>query len=485
MVPRQNPPADPRGRRLGARLESLAADLELAIGSAGVVRDPEVAATYTTDWTGRYGPKRAVVARPTNAEEIALCLDAAASHGVAVVPQGGNTGLVGGSVPNRHDTLVLSTRRCRQIGPIDEVTGQITVGAGVTLAELNSALRGSGWRFAVDFAARDSATIGGMVATNAGGIRVFRHGSTRQQVVGLEYVAADGRIARHLDAMAKDNTGYDLKSLLCGSEGTLAVISAVRLRLIPEVGESVVALCSFADLDEAIGFAWEIRQRVPGSEAIEYLDGACADLVAMTRRVALPVRGAAMILVEAAASVAPLDDLAAGIAAAGSRPDDVAFGIEPSQRRELWRLRDELTIALAALGTVHKYDVSVPHDRISHVRERTEAGLARLAPRSTAWWFGHVCDDNVHLNLTGPELGVAHGAERVDESTVAPRSLDELVFGFVVDAGGSISAEHGIGVHKVPYLHLARSATEIAHMRAIKAAFDPQSILNPGVILPG
>lgn len=441
----------------------------MAIGSDHVLVDEDVVEPYTVDWTGKWGPRRAIVARPATTAEVATVVDLAASHGVPIVSQGGNTGLVGGSVPNRHDSLVLSTRRLSDISDFDPVAGRITVGAGVTLGALSEWLAGSGWRFAVDLGARDTATLGGMAATNAGGMRVFRHGDMRRQVLGLEWVAADGRIVSPLRSLTKDNTGYHLPSLLCGSEGTLGVITALRLRLIPERSNRLTALCAFDDLDDALEFAWRLRAEAPSVEVVEYLDAACVDIVHMTLGVQLPVHGRALILLDAADDGDPLDEVAGAIGRIRPAPRDVAFAASDAQRVGLWRFREELTVVLARMGPVHKFDISVPADNISHLRARTEAGLAKLAPQATAWWFGHVCDDNVHLNVTGPDLD----AER----------LEDLVVEVVLDAKGSISAEHGIGVMKAPFLGAARTPLEVETFRAIKAALDPQGILNPGVIL--
>lgn len=462
MLSREVPPW------LGARLGSLAADLAQVVGDAHVLVDRDVAAGYCTDWTGRYGGKRALVVRPANAAEVAATVDLAASHGVPIVAQGGNTGLVGGSVPNRHDCLIVSTRRLDEIGDLDLRAGQVTVGAGVTPRALEERLASTRWRFAVDLGSRDSATLGGMAATNAGGMRVFRHGTMRQQLIGLEYVAADGTVASRLRSLTKDNTGYHLTGLLCGSEGTLGLITALRLRLIARPAHRLAVLCAFDDLDDAVEFSWRLRAAVPCVEVIEYLDAACADLVHMTQRVPLPIRGQALVLVEAAGDTEPLDEVAGAIGRIEPAPLDVAFALGESQRAALWRLRDEVTLSLSRLGPVHKFDVTIPAGSLSHVRRRLEAGLATMAPRATAWWFGHVCDDNVHLNVTGPDLDAYR--------------LEDLVVRVVVDADGSISAEHGIGIMKAPFLHLVRTAGERAHMEAIKDALDPQGILNPGVI---
>ncbi|MFN8051296.1 MAG: FAD-binding oxidoreductase [Acidimicrobiales bacterium] len=466
------PATDPSRSRLGNRLGPLAEELAEAVGASHVVADPDVTARYRTDWTGRHGGYRALVVRPGSATEVAAVLGATAARGIAVVAQGGNTGLVGGSVPGGNDVVILSTERLDVVEDLDAVTGRVTAGAGVTLAALSEALDGSGWRYAVDLGARDSATIGGTIATNAGGMRVFRHGSTRAQVLGLEYVTADGAITTRLGGLTKDNTGYDLAGLICGSEGTLAIVTRARLRLVPDPPHRATAMLGFATRPAAFAAAWALRRSCPSVEVVEYLSRACVDVVATDAGLARPVPGAAVLLVEAAADSDPSDDLAEAIAALPEAPDDVAVAASATQRAAMWRLRDDLTTTLARRGRVLKLDVSIPSDRVGDVVADAEALVAALAPGAACWWFGHVCDDNLHLNLTelpGP-------GEAVDE-------LEDRLLALVAAHGGSISAEHGIGRTKARQLHRARSAAEIAQMRAVKAALDPDGLLNPGVIL--
>lgn len=454
---------------LGSRLEPLRQELVDTLGADRVLADPDTTAGRRTDWTGRFGGYRALVVRPADAAEVATVLGRSRDRGIAVVPQGGNTGLVGGSVPGAHDAVILSTERLDELGDVDHRTGQVTAGAGVTLGALAAHLAGTGWRYAIDIGARDTATVGGTVATNAGGMRVFRHGPTRQQIVGLEYVTVDGEVVSRLDGITKDNTGFHLDGLLCGSEGTLAVVTAARLRLLADAPATATALVALASRREAFDAAWRLRRAGGSSEVIEYLSGSCLRLVSDRLDLPVPVEGEALLLVEAAGSVDPTDELATALEVTGLAHVPVAVASDARTRGELWRLRDDLTAAIATLGTVLKYDVSVPAPSLDTFCAEVESTIGSSVRGAACWLFGHVCDDNVHVNVTG-------AADRAAE-------VDDLVLGAVARHRGSISAEHGIGRAKAAHLGLSRSAGEIRLMRAVKAAFDPDGILNPGVIL--
>jgi len=238
-------------------------ELRQVVG-AGLVLDPEIVASFTTDWTGRFeGATRAVV-RPASTAEVAGVIDVCRRHGIALVPQGGNTGLVGGSVP-LHGEVVLSLRGLDDLGPVDEAAGQVTAGAGVTLADLQTTADAAGWAYGVDLASRQSATVGGTVATDAGGIHVLRYGDTRAQLLGVEAVLGTGAVVSHLGGLVKDTTGYHLPGLLCGSEGTLAVVTAARLRLVPPTPERTTALLAFDSAADAVAAAVVLRRALPPS----------------------------------------------------------------------------------------------------------------------------------------------------------------------------------------------------------------------------
>jgi FAD/FMN-containing dehydrogenase len=407
--------------------------------------------------------------RPANVEDVVAILAACNAAGGAVVPQGGNTGLVGGSVPLSGE-VVLDLRRLDNIGAVDARTGQITAQAGVTLARLQEHVAAAGWLYGVDLGARDVATVGGMVATNAGGVHVLRYGATRRQLVGIQAVLADGRIIERMDGLEKDNSGYDLPGLLCGSEGTLAVVTAARFRLHAPNRFTVAALCGFDDVDAALDAVGSLRRDLDCVNAIELFFAAGLELVCERLGLSRPFRRkhVAYVLVEAAAGTDPTQALAdavercAGVA-------DVAVATDAVAQRALWRYREGHPEAINLLGAPLKLDVSIPAARLSAFVAEVPARVASVAPHAEVWMFGHAGDGNVHVNVTG-----THNAEDVTA----------VVLEFVAALHGSISAEHGIGTAKRRYLTLVRSPQEIAVYRALKRALDPNAILNPNVLLP-
>ncbi len=444
---------DPRGSTLTVELVD---ELRGAVGERHVLVDPDVVAGSAVDWTGRWrGPVLAVV-RPADAVEVAVVLAMCAAAGVPVVTQGGNTGLVGGSVPVR-DAVVLSTSRLDAVGALDRSTGQLTAGAGATLAAVQAAARGAGWRFGVDLGAREQATIGGMVATNAGGNHAARHGPMRHHVVGVEAVLADGSVLSHLGGLLKDNTGYHLPSLLCGSEGTLAVVCAVRLRLLPAHEEVVTAWVSFPAVDEAVTAALGWFAAEPAIEVLEIADRACLELAGAPD-------AAAGVLVEATGPSAT-ERLAALL-----DRFEAEVAVTVAQREALWERRDGLPEMIRRLGVPVKADVAVPPGRVPDLVAAVPEVLEPVAPGATPFCFGHLADGNVHVNVIAPDADA--------------RAVEDAVLRLAVSLGGTISAEHGIGRDKVDLLHLVRSDAEIAAFRSIKAALDPDGLLNPGVLLP-
>jgi FAD/FMN-containing dehydrogenase len=462
---------------------TLEAALRTAVGSEHVLLDRDLRASYETDWTGRFaGPSRAV-ARPADTAQVAQVLAACADAGVPVVVQGGRTGLVGGSVPPpgpaENPPVVLLTTRLTELTEISQVTRQVTAGAGVTLAALTAHARAAGLDFGVDLAARDSATVGGMVATNAGGIRVLRYGSMRDQVAGVEAALVDGRIITRLDGLAKDNTGYDFSHLLAGSEGTLAVLTRLRLRLVPADRERAVALIAVRGTAEAVGLLAALRSQLPGLSAAELCFPSGLALVARITGLRVPMEGTgkAYVLVEVAGESDPVDDLLAVLESC-EQVLDATVASSAADRAQLGALRERHTEAINSVGVPVKLDVSVPLVRLAELVDRLPGAVAAVEPTTgepttgepttQLVLFGHLAEANLHVNVLG-----ARDAEAV---TVAVLSL-------VSSLGGSISSEHGIGRAKARWLDLSRSRAEIDVMRAIKAAFDPLGLLNPGVLL--
>jgi FAD/FMN-containing dehydrogenase len=455
----------------GADLDAFLTAARDALGEPAVLTDPGLTEAYSVDWTRRWRSVARAVVRPATTDQVEALVLAARRRGVALVPQGGNTGLVGGSVPRTDAEVVLSLRRLDDLGPVDVLAGQVTVGAGVTLAALQAHAATAGLAFGVDTGARDSATVGGMIATNAGGVHVVRHGPMRSQVVGVEAVLGTGAVISRLGGLAKDNTGYDLAQLLCGSEGTLAVVTRARLRLVADDPHVVVALLALPGVGEAVSLAADLRREVAEVRALELMEGESMRVVAAHLGADPPVKPdeAAFLLVEAAGRADPTPALAAAIGRhAASAP--VAVGVERAERERLWRWREAHPEAAAALGVVLKFDVTLPAAAIAEFCVQVSAKLASGWPAATTLLYGHVGDGNIHVNVVGPDPDDA--------------AVDAAVLDLVVDLGGSISAEHGIGVAKRAWLARDRSVEEVAAMRAIKRALDPAGIMNPGVLFP-
>lgn len=442
--------------------------LRAVVGSEHVLLDDDRRAPYEIDWTRRFSGRAAAVVRPASTEETAqvvrLCHDA----GVAIVPQGGNTGLVGGSVP-RGGEVVLSLRRLQQLR-IDAEHRQALAGAGVTLERLQQEAIGQGLTFGVDMASRGSATLGGMVATNAGGVHVLRYGPMRSQVLGYEAVLSDGSVIERLRYVAKESAGFDPGALLPGSEGTLAVVTRVLVRLVPAPRHAAVALVGLARLQEAVDAVRRVRAGVPSLQAAEVFFAEGMALVREHARLPAPLQREypVYLLLEAAGENDPSEELAGaleGLADTGA----VAFATGARERERLWAYRERHTEAVNAAGVPHKLDVAVPLAEAARFEAELRELVAKEAPGVRAITWGHLAEGNFHVNL----LGLAPDDERVDV----------LVLERVAALGGTISSEHGVGVAKTPYLYLSRTEAELRAMRAIKRALDPRGILNPGVIL--
>ncbi len=453
-------------------LASLLDSLRAALGTSNVLTDPDLRAGHEVDWTGRWRGEALAVVRPGSTDQVTEVLRACRSAGVAVIPQGGNTGLVGGSVPRaavQRPQIILSTFHLRDLEPVDPLAGEVTVGAGVTLAALQAHARAAGFGFGVDLGARDSATIGGMIATNAGGIHVLRHGPMRAQLIGIEAVLADGSVLRRLPGMVKDNTGYHLPSLLAGSEGTLAVITRARLRLVPFMPSRAVAVLALPGAAEAVAVAGELRRALPSLAAAELFFDEGLALVLRHGGGEPPFRQAhpAYLLIEMEGSVDPTDQLAA-VLASTEQVADAVLASDDAGRERLWRLRERHTEAINAEGIPHKLDVGLPLGRLAAFVDEVRTAVETVAPGARTYLYGHVCEGNLHVGIIGPPPE--------DES------VDDAVLRLTIEMGGTVSAEHGIGAAKVGWLEADRGAADVAAMRAIKRALDPDGVLNPGVL---
>jgi FAD/FMN-containing dehydrogenase len=440
------------------------------VGTGQVLTSPEFTASYEADWTGRWTGRSLAVVRPGDTAEVAAVVTICCQHGVCLVPQGGNTGLVGGSTPDGSGRqVVLSLARLNTIGDVERDTGQITVGAGATLSSLQQTARAAGYEAGLDLGARDTATMGGIAACDAGGLTAIRHGTARARIVGLEAVLADGSTIDRMSGVLKDNAGYNLPALLIGSEGTLAVITGVRWRLVPRLAARATALVAVNSVHRAAEVAGSLMAALPSLEMLELMTevGIRLTLDHVRQAPPLPV-AAAWLLVQCAAGTDPEDELIEALDAVGVA-EHAIVAVDAAGAGRLLRIREAHPEAVNRSGVSHKLDVGVPLRALGGFLETLPAVVEDAAPAARLVAYGHLGDGNVHVNVLGPE----------------PHDLavDEAVLRLAADCGGTISAEHGVGRHKPAYLELIRSAPERAAMRAIKRALDPNEIFNPGTVL--
>lgn len=445
---------------------SLAALLTEVVGSNHVVTDVDVLAGRSIDHTGRYRGKASALARPGSADEVAEVLRVCRDAGAHVTVQGGRTSLVAGAVPE-YDDVLLSTERLSAIGDVDVVERRVTAGAGATLAAVQAAAARVGLVFGVDLAARDTATVGGMASTNAGGLRTVRYGNMGEQVVGLDVALPDGLLLRRHSRVRSDNTGYDLPSLFVGAEGTLGVITALDLRLHPVPSHRVTAVCGFADI-EALVEAGRMFAEVDGIAALELIDGRAVALIGDRLGVGAPVSGDWLLLVELAADHDQTERLA-GLLGGARLCGEPAVGVDAVAQQRLWRVRESLTEVLGAYGPPLKFDVSLPLSAVGGFASDAVALIRDRVPEALPVLFGHVGEGNLHLNVL--RFPAEHEPALYAE-------MMELIAG----CGGNVSSEHGVGTVKRPYLGMSRQVADIAAMRAVKSALDPTGYLNAAVL---
>jgi FAD/FMN-containing dehydrogenase len=457
------------------------------VGHANVLVDEHDTAPYLTDWRGRFTGRARAVVRPASTAEVAAVVRLCAELRVPIVPQGGRTGLVLGSVPDAAgDAIVLSLRRLNRIRSIDTFNRTMTVEAGCILQDIQHAAAGHGMLFPLSLAAEGSCTIGGNLSTNAGGTGVLRYGNTRELCLGLEVVTAQGEVWDALRGLRKDNTGYDLRDLYVGAEGTLGVITAAVLKLFPQPKAALTALVALATPRDALALLKLVEAECgPTLTGYELMSDVSLRLVAshfpdLPRP--FPERYPQYALLELSsheseAHGVALLERAIERALEDGLAQDAVVATSIAQSRALWAIREHIPLAQAAAGKNIKHDISVPISRIADFIETTDAQLDADYPGVQVVCFGHLGDGNLHYNVAPPE-GILH-----DDFLAQQDAVNRIVHDSVAAHGGSISAEHGIGALKRDELPRYKSPIELNLMRAIKAALDPLGIMNPGKIL--
>lgn len=458
-----------------------------ALGPDTVLTAADDIAPWLSDWRGLYRGHAQAVVRPRRAEDVAQCLALCQQEGVPVVPRGGNTGMCGGATPDQGAAnVVLSLDRMNQVRSIDTIANTMVAEAGCILGNLRRAADEAGRLLPLSLAAEDSCQIGGNVSTNAGGVNVVRYGMTRELVLGIEAVLPTGEIFHGLRTLRKDNTGYDLKQLLIGAEGTLGVITAVALRLFPRTGVRSVVLAAVQSPTQALQlFQLVYEQCGPRLQAYEFFTGECLELVlAHAQGVQDPFaqRYPGYVLIELAdtadeAALNALLENVVGDALERGLCLDAAVSASLAQLQAMWKLREEISESLRAEGPHLKHDISLPIERIPDFMESAEARLRQSHGDVRPFIFGHFGDGNLHYNLSRPtgaprEWAAEHGA-----------AVTDIVLDEVNRYGGSISAEHGIGQLKRDHFLHSKNPLELRLMRDIKRLLDPAGILNPGKLL--
>ena len=464
-------------------MTEVAGALAELVGQSNVIVDETAMAPYLTDWRGRYRGDALCVVRPGDAGEVAAVVSACAARGVAVVPQGGNTGLCGGATP-RGGEVVLGLGRLNRVRSVDAEANTITVEAGCTLHAVQQAAAAAERLFPLSLAAEGSATIGGNLSTNAGGVQVLRYGNTRELTLGLEVVLADGRLWNGLRALRKDNTGYDLKHLFIGAEGTLGVITAATLKLFPRPRNTATAWAAIADPTAAVRLlgrlraaagdqvtAFEIVGRTALNLVLKHMPGAREPLGDPAPwRLLIELSGADDRL-----GVALEQALATAIDDGTVR--DATIAASETQAAALWALRENVSEAQRIEGISIKHDIAVPVSRIPEFIARADAALGEAFPGLRIACFGHIGDGNLHYNQSKAEHEAnAAFIARTD-------AVNRVVHDLVHELGGSISAEHGLGQLKREEVLRYKSGVEMDMMRAVKRALDPLGLMNPGKVL--
>jgi FAD/FMN-containing dehydrogenase len=460
------------------------------LGPRGLTCDPELVEPWLTDWRGRFTGRALAMASPASTVEVAALVKLCARHGVPIVPQGGNSGMCGGATPDDSGTaMLLSLRRMAAIRSMDREARQAVCEAGVVLQTFHEAAAAQGLRFPLTLGGKGSATIGGLISTNAGGTQVLRHGSMRAQVLGIEAVLADGSVFSALTPLKKDNRGFDLKQLLIGSEGTLGIVTAATLRLLPAIADRRVVWAGVRSLDAARALMLH-TERVAGDalEGFEVLPQETLDNVLCHvpgARAPLAGRHEWHVLTELVADAARVDQLSALAESVVTSAfetgllEDAAIAASEAQAEAFWLLRDSIAAAERAQGPAVQHDISV-------AVEHMPAFVAAAVPQVEAAWpgtravaFGHLGDGNIHFHVIAPP-----GVDPQNWQEGDGNAISHQVYRLVTEWNGSISAEHGIGQLKRDALTRLGDPVSLSLMRAVKQALDPAGLLNPGKLVP-
>ena len=436
------------------------------VGAKYVSTDADVLAGRSVDHTGRYRGHASALVRPGSADEVAELLRLCRDAGMHVTIQGGRTSLVAGTVPE-HDDLLLSTERLCGISDVDTTERRIEAGAGATLSAVQRAAGAAGLVFGVDLSARDTATVGGMASTNAGGLRTVRYGNMGSQVIGMDVALPDGSVVRRHSRVRADNTGYDLPALFVGAEGTLGVITALDLRLHADPAHRVTAVCGFDELDALVD-AGRLFRDLDGIAALELVDGRAGVLAAEHLGVPTPVDSRWLLLVELASDHDQTERLADALDGVQTSSEP-AVGVDIAAQQRLWRVRESVAEVVGLFGPPLKFDVSLPLGAVARFAGAAEALVQRHAADAIGVLFGHIGEGNLHLNV-------------LRCSPAQEQRLYTAMMDLIADCGGNVSSEHGVGSRKRRYLGMSRDDADIAAMRTLKTAFDPTGYLNAAVL---
>ena len=469
---------------------NLLASLKNLLGPSGYCDDPEELAPWLTDWRGRYTGKAAAMLSPASTAEVAEIVKFAAAHRIALVPQGGNSGMVAGATPDQTgDSLLLSMRRMNKFVSIDATSGDSIVEAGLILQSFHEAVAPHGYRFPLTLGGKGSATVGGLISTNAGGTQVLRHGTMRSLVLGIEAVLPDGSIFDGMAPLKKDNRGYDLKQLLIGGEGTIGIVTKAVLRTVPALIDRCVIWAGLKSPSDAYALLQHLQRRAgPALEGFEILPQSALDAVLRhipgTRA---PLSGPHLwhVLIELVqddtAQQAPTDlaqRLMAGAMEAGLA-DDATLSVNEAQAEAFWKIRDSISEAERAEGPALQHDISVPVADMARFIEVETPDIEARYPGTRVVAFGHLGDGNIHYHVKAPK-----GMETAEYYGVYSDPISAHVYDRVAAYRGSLSAEHGIGMAKLVEFERSADPARLSVARAIKAALDPLNIMNPGKLVP-